>query len=165
MRTRHGVVGQPGRAKEDVLSQRGAVGGAVPMASEPAQVVAVRSMADIPEARRMGREQAMGAGFNDTEVTLIVAAISEVVRNIVEYAHGGEVRIKRIQRDGRQGLEIIASDEGPGIRDVHAALQGGFTMGAGGAMGLSRARWLMDAFEIRSKPGRGTVVAMVKWLA
>lgn len=126
--------------------------------------IAIRSMADIVTARRAGRELAIAAGFKDAEVTSIVSAISEVARNIVEYAHDGEVRVRRIQRGARQGLEIIAADNGPGIRDAGAVLQSGYAASGEGAMGLPRARWLMDTFEIFSKPGRGTTVAMVKWL-
>jgi serine/threonine-protein kinase RsbT len=122
-------------------------------------------MADILTARKAGRERAMAAGFKTAEVTLIVAAISEVARNIVEYAHDGEVRLKIIQRGMREGLEITASDNGPGIRDLKAAMHAGYGPNSGGAMGLSSARWMMDTFAISSKPGRGTKVVMVKWLS
>lgn len=165
MRTRHGVVDGPKPIKNGFARGTAPVLGGARETSNEEQSVVVRSMADIPAARRAGREQAIGSGFRDGDVTVIVAAISELARNIVEYAHDGEVLIKRIHRGARQGLEIIAADNGPGIRDIKAALQCDRAIGLFGATGLTRARWLMDAFDIISKPGRGTTVTIVKWLS
>ena len=42
-------------------------------------------------ARQAGRQLAAQVGFSTTDQTLIATAISEVARNIVVYAHHGEI--------------------------------------------------------------------------
>ena len=58
---------------------------------------------------------------------------------------------------------MIAHDEGPGIRDVEAALHDEFSGRGGLGLGLPGARRLMDEFEISSNADTGTTVTMKKW--
>jgi serine/threonine-protein kinase RsbT len=64
---------------------------------------------------------------------------------------------------GRTGVRIAFCDKGPGIGDVDLALTDGWTTGNGLGLGLSGARRLVDDFELVSKPGEGTSVAVTKW--
>jgi serine/threonine-protein kinase RsbT len=57
----------------------------------------------------------------------------------------------------------VARDDGPGIEDIDAALQDGFTTATGLGLGLPGARRLVDEFEIQTAPGQGTTVTLVKW--
>src|SRR3954463_1869395 len=123
METRHGMGGLPNRNRNSVEIPEGPLPGQRSPEPEVHARVLVQSAADILTARKAGRSAAVEAGFNDAEVTSIVTSISEGTQNIVEYAHGGEVLIKRIQRGARCGLEIIATDRGPGIRDIQAIMQ------------------------------------------
>lgn len=125
--------------------------------------VSIRSDADILTARQQGRALAEQLGFFGSELTLIATAISEVARNIVEYARAGEMVIRPVDSGVRHGVVIIARDEGPGIPDVVQALQDGYSTSGGLGMGLPGARRLMDEFEIISEIGRGTTVVMKKW--
>jgi len=118
---------------------------------------------DIVTARQLGRELAAEAGFTGSDLTLIATAISEVARNIVVYAERGEIRLGRTDRNGREGIEVVAADEGPGIPDIQQAMQDGFSTGRSLGLGLPGARRLMDEFEIVSEVGKGTVVTMRKW--
>jgi serine/threonine-protein kinase RsbT len=118
---------------------------------------------DIVTARQLGRELASAAGFTGSDLTLIATAISEVARNIVIYANRGEIRLERTSRDGRQGILVVAEDNGPGIPDIEQAMQDGFSTGRSLGLGLPGARRLMDEFEIVSEVGRGTTVTMRKW--
>jgi serine/threonine-protein kinase RsbT len=125
--------------------------------------VAIGRDVDIVEARQMGRELAARTGMTGTDLTLIATAISEVARNIVEYAGRGEVRLEAIAKGGRTGVMVVASDEGPGIADIEQALRDGFSTGKSLGLGLPGARRLMDEFEIVSEVGKGTTVTMRKW--
>src|SRR2546428_190773 len=127
--------------------------------------VPITSASDIVTARQQGRTMALELGFEGAEVTLIAAAISEVSRNIVEYAKRGEV-VLQIQNHGtRQGLCVVARDQGPGIPDVAQAMQYGYSSRKGLGVGLPGAKLLMDEFEIVSKVGQGTTITMKKWLS
>ncbi len=126
----------------------------------------IRSAVDIVTARQRGRSLALELGFNGADVTLIAAAISEVARNIVDHAKKGEIVMSSVNNSpngGRRGIQIIARDEGPGIRDVAQAMQYGYSTRKGLGVGLPGAKWLMDEFEIASEIGRGTTVTMKKW--
>jgi serine/threonine-protein kinase RsbT len=125
--------------------------------------VPIASDADMVPARAEGRALAEKLGFSRTDATLIATAISEVARNIVVHVGRGEILITPIYEDDRSGIVVIASDAGPGIRDVDAALQHGYTSRGGLGLGLPGARRLMDDFAITSKPGSGTTVTMKKW--
>lgn len=119
---------------------------------------------DIVAARHDGRTLAAELGFSGSDLTLIATAISEVARNIIEYAGRGEIVLKPVSANSRRGIFIMARDEGPGIPDIERALQDGYSSGKGLGLGMPGAKRLMDEFEVESKPGRGTTVTMRKWL-
>lgn len=98
-------------------------------------------------------------------MSLIATAISELARNILRYAKHGEIVIGHDDNSGKQGIVVVARDEGPGIRSIEQALQVGFSTSGGLGLGLPGVRRLTDEFEISSKPGRGTVVTIKKWRA
>jgi serine/threonine-protein kinase RsbT len=127
-------------------------------------VVPISSSADIVTARQRGRALAAALGFAGSDLTLIATAISELARNIIEYATAGEIVLSHEDTDGRPGIVIVARDEGPGIPDVSRALSAGYSTGPGLGLGLPGVRRLMDDFEITSNAGRGTTVSVRKWL-
>lgn len=127
------------------------------------QVVQIATEADILSARQSGRAIAARLGFSQTDVTLIATAISELARNIVQYAGRGEIVLSVIEERTRAGLSIEARDRGPGIADVARALEDGFSTGGSLGLGLPGARRLLDELQVESEPGVGTVVRGTKW--
>ena len=134
------------------------------MAPETETRIPIESDADVVTARQRARQLAAGLALTSTDQTLLATAISEVARNITTYATRGEV-ILSIVRDngGREGIRVVARDEGPGIADIERALQDGYTSGGGLGIGLPGARRLVDEFAIESAPSEGTTVTLVKW--
>lgn len=126
--------------------------------------VPITSAGDIVIARQKGRALATLLGFSGSDPTVVAAAISEVARNIVNHARHGEIIIESINQNGRQAIQVIARDEGPGIADVEQAMQYGYSTSKGMGVGLPGAKWLMDEFDIASQVGKGTTVTMKKWL-
>jgi serine/threonine-protein kinase RsbT len=110
-----------------------------------------------------GRALAAQAGLSSNDQIGVVIAVSEMGHNIIAHAGHGEIILSLVQRDGRRGVVIVASDEGPGIPDVGRALLDGYSTSGGLGMGLPGARRLMDEFEISSQVGKGTTVVMKKW--
>lgn len=125
--------------------------------------MAINSDQDIVLARQKGRSLAIELRFSPVDATLIATAISELARNILAYARKGEITLRTVLASGRQGILIVASDDGPGIRDINQALRDGFSTSGSLGLGLPGVRRLMDEFEISSRPGRGTKVAVKKW--
>ncbi len=118
---------------------------------------------DIIVARQQGRTIAVELGFSPGDLALIVTAISEITRNVIEYAARGLMIARVVQEGPRRGVEIVIEDEGPGIADVGQAMQDGYSTGGGLGLGLPGSRRLMDDFAIESTVGRGTRVVMRKW--
>ncbi len=126
--------------------------------------VPISSAADIVTARQEGRSLAVELGFESAEATLIAAAISEVSRNIVEYARRGEIILQPMNQRAKHGLCVVARDQGPGIPDVAQAMEYGYSSRKGLGVGLPGAKLLMDEFDIVSKVGVGTTITMKKWV-
>ena len=126
--------------------------------------VPIESAVDIVTARQKSRSLALELGFDGAEVTLIAAAISEVSRNIVEYAGQGRLILQPTNHGAKRGLCVVAEDNGPGIKDVAQAMQYGYSSRRGLGVGLPGAKLLMDEFDIVSKVGVGTTITMKKWV-
>jgi len=127
--------------------------------------IRIAADADLVLARQKGRRLAAAMGFSGTDATLIATAISELARNILAYAGVGEIELARIHENSRDGIVVVALDSGPGIADLEAAMQEGFSTAGGLGMGLPGARRLVDEFDIVSEVGKGTTVTLRKWRA
>jgi len=114
-------------------------------------------------ARQKGRTLAASLGFSSGDATLIAAAISELARNIVTYAKSGEIQLKELNGSTRQGIQVVARDNGPGIPDIPQALRDGFSTSGSLGLGLPGVKRLMDEFEIVSADTSGTIVTAKKW--
>jgi serine/threonine-protein kinase RsbT len=126
--------------------------------------IPVNNDLDIVSARVEGRNMAKVLGFGVIDQARIATAISELARNVVLYANGGQVVLEVIEVDGRRGIQITCSDQGPGIADIDLVMQDGYSSQRGLGMGLPGTRRLMDDFEIESQLDVGTTVTVRKWL-
>ena len=123
----------------------------------------VESQDDVVQVRQTVRAWAVELGLTLVEQTKIVTAASELARNTFVHGGGGSVELESLEEGARRGLRLTFVDHGPGIADVEQALRDGFTTGGGLGLGLGGARRLAGEFEIRSRPGEGTWVRIVKW--
>ena len=103
------------------------------------------------------------------ELTEIRTAVSEAVSNAVIHAYPereGDVNFElRLYEDGT--LVIAVEDQGVGIPDVAQAREPLYTTGTDGersGMGFTVMESFTDRLEVRSEPGKGTRVLMVKRL-
>jgi serine/threonine-protein kinase RsbT len=115
---------------------------------------------DIVTARNIGRDLCQQLGFSLTIQIKVATAISELARNIIQYAGHGEIRVATVG-DNRRGIEIVSTDRGPGIADVDLILSGLYQSRTGMGIGLLGTKRLMDEFEVNSTPGAGTEVRAV----
>lgn len=124
----------------------------VPLVSEP----------DIVAVRRRVRDVSAKMGFSLVDQTKVVTAASELARNTLIYGGGGSMVMETLNGP-RVGLKLIFEDKGPGIPDIELALRDGFTTGTGLGLGLSGAKRLVNEFEIDSRIGEGTRIAITRW--
>ncbi len=84
--------------------------------------------------------------------------------NMVIHAGGGVAEL--IVEE--EGVEIVLTDEGPGIPNIQQAMQEGFStapdnvrsLGFGAGMGLPNMKRYTNAMHIDSTPGKGTTITM-----
>ena len=124
----------------------------------------ITSDLDVLTSRKIVRDECQSIGFSITDITRIVTAASELARNIFLYAGKGTMELKRVEREGGKGIELIFEDEGPGIEDFESSMQNGFEKFNGMGLGLRGAKRLMDEMEIISEIGKGTKITVKKWM-
>jgi serine/threonine-protein kinase RsbT len=127
--------------------------------------VAIGEEVDIAAARLAGLELADRIGFGNIDKHCIAIGISELASNIVFHAGSGTISMALITApDGRPGLQVVASDAGPGIPDVGLALQDGYSTNGGLGCGLPGVARLMSEMKIATSACSGTVITAIKWL-
>lgn len=118
---------------------------------------------DIVLARKRTRRLVELIGFEGQDQTRVTTAVSEIARNALEYAGGGRVEFRLSGPVPPQRLEIIITDNGPGILRLDGVLDGSVRSETGMGVGLVGARRLMDEFAVETAP-TGTTVRLAKTL-
>lgn len=131
--------------------------------SNEARTILISDESDAGQAPSEAMVLAELIGFSLTKQYMIATAVSELARNIVNYASKGRITISIVKRGSQEGIEIVAEDNGPGIQDVSKAMQDHFSTSGSLGLGLPGARRLMDEFSIESEVGKGTRVTARKW--
>jgi signal transduction histidine kinase len=90
------------------------------------------------------------------EQNRLIIALSELGRNALQYADGGELALFAFSEAGRRGVSFLLSDQGPGIPHLNEIVQGAYRFPPGRGLGIISARRLLDEFEIRTALGQGT---------
>lgn len=119
-------------------------------------LVAVHVEEDIVRARAEARTLAASMGFTPTGQTRLVTAVSELARNIVQYAGEGQIQITPT---AAPSIEVIARDRGPGISNLAQIFDGTYKSKLGMGMGLRGVKRLADQFDVQTAAGRGTTVS------
>ncbi|MHC2103741.1 MULTISPECIES: ATP-binding protein [unclassified Methylobacterium] len=135
------------------------------MSPEPDVVtVRVTSEIDAAEARQEARRLALRHGFTTVRAHGLATAVSELAMNLVLHTdRGGLIRLTAQDATGAAVIELVAEDDGPGIRDLTLAMEDGYSTRGGLGCGLPGTRRLVDAFAITSHVGEGTrIVCLVR---
>src|SRR6202000_1367780 len=124
----------------------------------------IQSGDDVVRVRQQVRTVAAKNGLSLVDQTKLVTAASELARNPLAHGGGGMARVEVVKSlNGRSGVKLHFTDEGPGIADLDLALTDGWTTGGGLGLGLSGARRLVDEFDIDTEVDRGTTISTTKW--
>lgn len=118
---------------------------------------------DVVPFRNRVKEYAVKIGMSLVNQTKLITGASELVRNMLKYGGGGVASIEVISRGRDNGIRLTFEDKGPGIADIKKAMTDGFTTGRSMGLGLPGTKRLMNEFDIKSEPGKGTTVIVVKW--
>ena len=124
----------------------------------PIVTVPIETEADVVVVRQRARRLAELLGFERQDQTRIATAVSELARNAFGYAGGGRAEFMIDPTTAPQSFAVRISDQGKGIANLDAILDGQYRSPHGMGLGLIGARRLMDQFKIESIPGKGTTV-------
>ncbi len=113
--------------------------------------------------RRRAVELAQQMGLDESRTGHIAIVATELATNLVKHAQQGIVVLRVLRRGGVGGVELIALDQGPGMRDVSALFGDGTSTTGTLGIGLGAVRRLASRYDVHSVPGRGTVVTASFW--
>ncbi len=136
-----------------------------PTTNDPVEMrVDIDEACDNARAITAARDMARTIGFGEPDEFLVATVVSELATNIFRYAGSGAITLRCIHGEDNIGIEIIATDSGPGIADIDQAMQDHFSTNNSLGLGLPSVKRIMDEFSITSQLGRGTTCRVRKWL-
>lgn len=118
---------------------------------------------DVVGARQRARQIAALCGFGVQDQVRIATAVSELARNVWNYAGTGKIHFAIEGSTAPQVFAIRIEDRGPGIAQLDHILAGQYESQTGMGLGILGARRLMDRFHIHSVPGKGTDITLQKF--
>jgi len=124
----------------------------------------VHAELDVVASRQRARQIAGLCGFGGQDQVRIATAVSELARNVYNYARAGRIEFAVEGETAPQLLVITISDQGPGIPHLDVVLSGRYQSETGMGLGIIGARRLMDQFDIRTTVGGGTTITLKKLL-
>jgi len=128
--------------------------------------IPVQFESDVVRARNLGSLLAQEIKFDKTSSIRIGTAVSELSRNMIEHANGGQIDFFVAKRhDSSDGVVIVFRDRGQGIQQLDQIRNGSFVSKKGMGVGLIGSQRLMDDFDIQTQAGKGTEITIAKWLA
>ncbi|MBF0606923.1 MAG: SpoIIE family protein phosphatase [Candidatus Magnetobacterium sp. LHC-1] len=124
----------------------------------------LNSMAGLHVAVAMTRTLPFMKDIGTEDQVLISTVVSELGTNILKFAGKGTISLARIFDSGHDAIQIIAQDNGAGIRDVQRAMQDGYSSAGTLGLGLPAVSRIMSTMKIETVVGKGTRVVTCKWL-
>jgi anti-sigma regulatory factor (Ser/Thr protein kinase) len=126
-------------------------------------VVDVTDLSVAGEARRAAVHCAESLGMDETDRGRIAIGVTELATNVVKHAGTGKLIYEALTQNGDSGIRVLCIDKGPGIRDISAALQDGYSTAGTSGNGLGAVRRLATSFDVYSSPEQGTCVLAEFW--
>jgi anti-sigma regulatory factor (Ser/Thr protein kinase) len=125
--------------------------------------VEVTDSSYVGEARRTAVQCAETAGMEESDRGAVAIASTELASNLVKHASRGKLLFETLRQNGTSGIRLLCLDQGPGISDITAALQDGYSTSGTAGNGLGAVRRLATRFDLYSAPGHGTCVFAEFW--
>lgn len=126
-------------------------------------ITEVVDQSQVGTARRGAVECAESLGMNETERGKIAIAVTEMATNLVKHASHGKILWEPVGFNGSRGLRVLSLDKGPGIRNVSAALEDGYSTYGSNGNGLGAVQRLSTLFDLYSAPKFGTCILAEFW--
>jgi len=119
----------------------------------------VRDEGDVPLVVMRVRRLLATTPLSGEDQGRIGTVCSELAQNIAKYAEHGTIRLEAGPAAGGWNVRVQASDRGPGIADLDAALRDHFSSSGSLGLGLPGIGRMMTSLEVSSEVGVGTRVS------
>jgi anti-sigma regulatory factor (Ser/Thr protein kinase) len=126
-------------------------------------LIEVSEPSQAGEARRKAVALAEELQLSETGRGAVGLATTEMATNLVKHAGRGHILLQRILQGKKHGIRLMSVDKGPGIDDVHRALNDGHSTTHSMGAGLGAIQRLSDSFDLYSIPGSGTIISAEFW--
>jgi anti-sigma regulatory factor (Ser/Thr protein kinase) len=131
----------------------------------------VSDQSHIADTRRQVASLVHYCDFSENDNGRIALIITELATNILKHAGQGNILVQAVSAshdftasDGLRehdadltGIDILAMDKGPGMRDIQACMEDGYSTAGSSGTGLGAIARQSDAFHTYSIPGKGSV--------
>jgi anti-sigma regulatory factor (Ser/Thr protein kinase) len=127
------------------------------------QLLEVSEASDVAHVRRIAAGIANRIGFDTSEAGNLALIATELATNVVKHAKRGRIIVRPLDQGQDVGVELVALDQGPGIRDLAQAMCDGFSSAGSPGTGLGAIKRLSTEFDLYSVPHKGTAVLARLW--
>ncbi|HSI55189.1 MAG: ATP-binding protein [Ramlibacter sp.] len=117
----------------------------------------VHESSQVAEVRRVVAEIGARLGLSETDLGRAALVATETATNLVKYARQGSVTVSAFEQGAATGIELVASDRGPGFVDFQASSRDGFSTGGSLGIGLGAILRASDAFDVYTVEAQGSV--------
>lgn len=125
--------------------------------------LSIAESSQVGEARRCANTIALRLGFSETDRGKVNLVVTEAANNLVKHAQDGVLLLRQINQLDQSGIEILALDKAPGIREVDRCLSDGYSTAGTSGHGLGAIRRLSDVFDLYSQLDSGTALLSQLW--
>ena len=120
--------------------------------------VDVNDASGVGGARREAAAVAEQSGLKEADGGRVALVATELATNLVKHGGGGEILVGAYEDGDGSGVEVLALDRGPGIANLAACLEDGYSSAGTAGNGLGAVFRQSDMVEVASWPGVGTAV-------
>jgi anti-sigma regulatory factor (Ser/Thr protein kinase) len=109
-------------------------------------------------ARRRALSLALEMGFDELRQGQLGIIVTEAARNIASHAGDGDIILNPWSHGELAGIDVLSLDKGPGIGNVSAALEDGYSTAGTPGNGLGAISRMAGIFQVYSSAGNGTAL-------
>ena len=131
--------------------------------AEDAAWIRVEDPSAAGAARRSAAELAADLAFPEVRAAELAIVVTEIATNLVKHAEQASLLLRVVRARDAAGIQVVAVDGGPGLRDVATASVDGVSSTGTLGLGMGAISRLSSTWDVHSVPGRGTVLTASLW--
>jgi anti-sigma regulatory factor (Ser/Thr protein kinase) len=117
----------------------------------------------VSAVRLASQRMAHDLGLDETSVGQVAIAVTEAATNVLRHAGGGTLAARGISRGDSVGIEFLAVDDGPGMKNFAASSVDGVSSRGSAGTGLGAIQRLAHEFDVYTRPDAGTLMRFAFW--